>query len=80
LHPAVAAADPLVLEWQRGGRTLTCRLHAWKPVGGAYAGLPADEAEALERRSERVIVSESNASELRASQASELLLDLRRQH
>ena len=31
-------------------------LWSWRPDGGAYTGLPSDEAEAIERRQERIAV------------------------
>ncbi|MEO7732280.1 MAG: transglutaminase family protein, partial [Kofleriaceae bacterium] len=42
-HPDLPANDPLIIEWAWAGRTQRIELHAWKPGGGAYAGLPLDE-------------------------------------
>jgi uncharacterized protein (DUF2126 family) len=57
LHPGLAATDPLVIEWGANGRTQHIELWAWRPSGGAYPGLPRDDRDALDRRSERIQVS-----------------------
>jgi uncharacterized protein (DUF2126 family) len=80
LHPAIASNDPLVLEWVRDEQCLQIEIYAWKPGGGPYQGLPASPAEARARREERVIVSKAQPTQCRASSASGLALDLRRQH
>lgn len=81
LHPAIGAQDPLRVEWQHGGQAAAVRLHAWRPGGGCYAGLPSDLAESARRRAERVVRVEPCEREGRASPAaSELTLDLRRCH
>jgi uncharacterized protein (DUF2126 family) len=80
LHPAIAANDPLAIEWERGGECLRIELYAWKPGGGPYQGLPADHSEARARRAARVIVTKSKLAECRPSNATGLALDLRRQH
>jgi uncharacterized protein (DUF2126 family) len=56
-HPHLPATDPLVVEWAWAGRSQRIELWAWRPGGGAYAGLPADEAEAVSRRQERISVT-----------------------
>ena len=56
-HPGLPATDPLVIEWSWQGRSQRVELWAWRPAGGPYAGLPADAADALERRTERVVVA-----------------------
>lgn len=56
-HPGLPAGDPLVVEWAWGGRAQRIELWSWKPGGGAYAGLPRDDAEAIERRQERISVT-----------------------
>jgi uncharacterized protein (DUF2126 family) len=56
-HPGLPATDPLVVDWQHQGRSQRIELWAWRPAGGPYASLPADAAEALERRSERIKVT-----------------------
>lgn len=57
LHPGMPANDPLVIEWEHAGRAQRIELWAWRPQGGAYAGLPVDETEAIARRTERIRVS-----------------------
>lgn len=78
LHPGLEAHDPLLIDWERGGRRLRVELHGWIPTGGAYEGLPADEEEAGRRRRERVVVSPGHATEVRSGRATGFLLDLRR--
>lgn len=53
-HPGLPASDPLVVEWAWAGRAQRVELWSWRPGGGAYPGLPRDEAEAIERRQERI--------------------------
>ena len=57
LHPGLLPHDPLVIEWAHGGRVQRIELWAWRPEGGAYPGLPTDEAEAIARRQERIRVT-----------------------
>ena len=57
LHPGLAPGDPLVIEWSWAGRSQRVELWAWRPSGGPYPGLPADEDEALARRQERIVVT-----------------------
>lgn len=57
LHPGLPALDPLVVEWEHAGKAQRIRLWAWRPQGGAYDGLPADEAAAIARRTERIEVA-----------------------
>lgn len=57
LHPGLPVIDPLVIEWSWAGRAQTIELWAWRPGGGPYTGLPADDTEALARRQERVTVT-----------------------
>lgn len=79
LHPNIPAHDPLVIEWQRGETCARVELYSWKPAGGTYAGLPADQAEASARRAERVVVTSVSApSEMRVAEATGTTLDLRR--
>jgi uncharacterized protein (DUF2126 family) len=80
LHPAIASHDPLAIEWERGGECLRVEIYAWKPGGGPYQGLPADDLEARARREARVIVTKCQPGEFRPSNAKGLALDLRRQH
>jgi len=56
-HPGLPSADPLIIEWAWAGRAQRIELWSWRPGGGAYTGLPADEAEAIERRQERIAVA-----------------------
>jgi hypothetical protein len=56
-HPGLPVTDPLVLEWNWGGRTQRIELWAWRPDGGPYEGLPQDDAAALTRRNERVRIT-----------------------
>ncbi|MET0388420.1 MAG: transglutaminase family protein, partial [Polyangiales bacterium] len=67
LHPAIAANDPWVLEWNRGGSCLRAEVHSWLPGGGTYDGLPRSMAEAQERRRQRVVVTKTPPNKLRAS-------------
>jgi len=55
-HPGMPAQDPLVIEWMHGGRMQRITLHAWRPNGGPYDGLPADANAALARRTERIAI------------------------
>lgn len=57
LHPGMPAHDPLVLEWEHAGKAQRIELWAWRPQGGAYDGLPADETDAVARRTERIKIS-----------------------
>ena len=57
LHPGLPAQDPLVIEWEHGGKAQRIELWAWRPEGGAYAGLPTDEVDAVARRTERIVVT-----------------------
>jgi len=56
-HPGLPANDPLIIEWAWAGRVQRLELHAWRPGGGAYSGLPLDEADAIARRQARIVVS-----------------------
>jgi uncharacterized protein (DUF2126 family) len=80
LHPSIGAHDPLILDWSRQGSAARAQLHAWRPGGGAYSGLPLDRGEADRRRAERVVISSGASVEIRPSVASGSMLDLRRQH
>lgn len=64
-HPGLPATDPLIVEWAWGGKAQRVVLHAWRPGGGPYEGLPADEDEAIARRQERIAVTAID--EVRAS-------------
>lgn len=55
-HPGLPSADPLIIEWAWAGRAQRIELWSWRPGGGAYTGLPADDAEAIARRQERITV------------------------
>jgi uncharacterized protein (DUF2126 family) len=55
-HPGLPATDPLTIEWAWAGRVQRIDLWAWRPGGGPYAGLPADEPDAIARRQERIAV------------------------
>ena len=57
LHPGLAPLDPLVIEWAAGDRAQRIELHAWRPGGGPYDGLPGDADEALARRNERIKIT-----------------------
>ncbi|HEY1555652.1 MAG TPA: transglutaminase family protein [Kofleriaceae bacterium] len=57
LHPGLPPLDPLVIEWAWAGRAQRIELHAWRPSGGAYDALPADDADALARRTERIRIA-----------------------
>lgn len=80
MHPGISAQDPLTIAWVRGGRCLRAMLHAWRPNGGGYDGVPRDHAAARQRRRERVVVSECAPIPARPSRTEGLMLDLRRQH
>jgi uncharacterized protein (DUF2126 family) len=56
LQPQVPGGGPVIFEVveRRGGRLLArCQYTAWRPDGGVYDGLPADEAEAASRVADR---------------------------
>ncbi|MET0384758.1 MAG: transglutaminase family protein [Polyangiales bacterium] len=76
LHPAIAANDPWVLEWHRGGTCLRAEVHSWLPGGGLYDGLPRSPLEAHERRQQRVVLSSGTPTKLCTTIASGSL-DLR---
>jgi uncharacterized protein (DUF2126 family) len=56
-HPGLPTGDPLIIEWAWAGRAQRIELWSWRPGGGAYTGLPRDEAEAIARRQERITVT-----------------------
>jgi uncharacterized protein (DUF2126 family) len=56
LHPGLPAQDPLIVAWGNGGEHQRISLHAWRPLGGAYDGLPVSAAEAAQRRTERISI------------------------
>ena len=67
LHPLIPARETLELllgHPRHGARRVT--LHAWRPGGGAYDGLPASHQDADERRRERVVVADADLDELTA--------------
>lgn len=66
-HPGLSVQDPLVIEWAHGGRAQRIELWAWRPTGGAYAGLPADDDEALARRNERIQITTLDHAEVTAN-------------
>lgn len=80
-HPGLPILDPLVIEWSHAGRVQTIEIHAWRPGGGAYDGLPLTADEALLRRNERIRIL-TRAGEAAApatwSATSPFTLDLRR--
>ncbi|MEJ2576694.1 MAG: transglutaminase family protein [Gammaproteobacteria bacterium] len=55
LHPGIAPLGPVELSLRslRSGQGVRAVLHAWRPGGNAYDGLPEDLDEAARRRSER---------------------------
>ncbi|HEV7556439.1 MAG TPA: transglutaminase family protein, partial [Kofleriaceae bacterium] len=55
LHLVVT--DPLVIEWSWQNRAQRIELWASRPDGSVYAGLPADDHEALDRRAERISIA-----------------------
>jgi uncharacterized protein (DUF2126 family) len=59
-HPNLPATDPLIVEWAWAGRAQRIELWSWRPGGGAYTGLPADDSEAVARRQERIAVVTRN--------------------
>src|SRR5262249_54893032 len=59
-HPGLPASDPLIVEWGWAGRAQRIELWSWRPGGGAYTGLPPDEAEAIARRQERITIATSD--------------------
>lgn len=65
-HPGLPSTDPLVIEWAWGGRSQRIELWAWKPSGGAYDGLPGDDAEASARRRERISITTHDHGDVHA--------------
>ena len=57
LHASLSANDPIRFVWTRGDRAIAVTLHAWRPDGGGYDGLPTSEPEAARRRKERVVIA-----------------------
>jgi uncharacterized protein (DUF2126 family) len=55
LLPTLPAQDALALRLHDGTREAAIVLHGWRPGGGAYDGLPTDDAEAARRRAERIV-------------------------
>jgi uncharacterized protein (DUF2126 family) len=85
LHPSLPPEERIVLTLQtQGERALRVALHAWRPDGSAYPGLPTDFQDARARRLERAVIEEVSVSALpiaRTPPASALTahcLDLRR--
>ncbi len=58
LHPALGAQSPVQLLLRHPGRPsdYVVTLHEWRIDGEAYAGPPADLADASQRRADRIIV------------------------
>jgi len=58
LHPGLEAQGPieLLLNHPDQPGALRVTLHEWKPQGGGYEGLPADQTEAAIRRADRFVV------------------------
>ncbi len=82
LHAGLPATDPLVIEWGWGGRAQTIELWAWRPHGGPYEGLPADEYAALARRQERIAITTRDGEVSASGHWSEtraFTIDLRRE-
>jgi len=68
LHPSMPAEERIVLSLRGPGqRALRITLHAWRPDGAAYSGLPADFDDARARRLERAVVEELAAADLPAA-------------
>ena len=78
LHPELPPIDPLVIHWERGREAVAVTLHGWRPTGGAYPGLPTDEAEAHARRQERVSIAPARPAPSQSIRGATLTLDLRR--
>lgn len=85
LHPALPAQDPVRLSLRHPAHAgeFHVALHEWHPAGGAYAGLPADLAEARLRCAARLTVAHADgepaaaANPVRAPGLSAYSLDLR---
>lgn len=60
LHPGLPSSDPLVVEWSWAGRAQRIELWSWRATGGPYPGLPTDDADALTRRQERIVIATSD--------------------
>lgn len=61
LHPDLSPSDPLVLDVVTDDAAWQVELYAWIPGGGVYPSLPADDAEAAERRAQRFVVTRLDA-------------------
>jgi len=66
LHPKMPALDRvnLILEPPNSALALELTVFEWQPQGGAYPGLPANLAEARNRRRERLVIAEIAAATL----------------
>ncbi|HWO11486.1 MAG TPA: transglutaminase family protein, partial [Polyangiaceae bacterium] len=86
LHPSVPGQGRVDLHLMHRRRGVAARvsIHGWRPDGAAYAGLPADAAEAARRRAERFVVERVPLAEVppalepRPAALSPFCLDLRR--
>ncbi len=55
-----------MIEWAWAAAAQRIELWAWRPSGGAYAGLPVDDAEALARRNERIVIATRDRDDVHA--------------
>jgi uncharacterized protein (DUF2126 family) len=67
LHAGLPALEPLVIEWAWANRSQRVELWGWRPDRQPYPGLPADAAEALARRMERVRIETRDDCEIGAT-------------
>ncbi|HEY6724521.1 MAG TPA: transglutaminase family protein [Polyangiaceae bacterium] len=65
LHPALGAASGIHVGLRHAsGRSLSVKLHPWRPSGEAYPGLPVDLDDAAARRLERAVASKESHTEV----------------
>ncbi|MBK9029873.1 MAG: transglutaminase family protein [Myxococcales bacterium] len=55
--PTVPADEPLRVQVGDDAAAIELAIHAWRPGGGPYPGLPTGPADAAARRAERVVVT-----------------------
>ncbi len=85
LHPGINAHGPIQLLFLHPGESDAIRitLYEWRPDNAPYDGLPADDQDAEQRRSQRFFIErikpdQSNVKQVPTAALTEYALDLRR--